>query len=174
MPGLRRGLEILSKLLSSPVFKSTTCIGRTNRRKTLSFGKHIIVSIGTGIFQDISGQVSPKDGAHAKNLRRILPQGLRKRVEVGLDMIKATLNCHREWLAFTSSLDGKAMTRNCHRLDVGLVDKPPSLDDLQKLLILQEECEDYLKPGMKELCNQVYASRCSTAVFHRSRLEPER
>ncbi|KAK0722843.1 hypothetical protein B0T26DRAFT_704224 [Lasiosphaeria miniovina] len=108
----------------------------------------IIVSVGTGIQVDADGQVVEVADEHVAHLKRLLPRGLRRKVELGLDMIRATLDCHLEWSNFKSTLNG-TLNRNSHRLDVGLMRKPPNLDDVGGLVILQHESETYLSPSSK-------------------------
>ncbi len=123
----------------------------------------IVISIGTGILVDENGQVSREENLSGINLRWLLPQGIRTRVEVGLDMIRSTLNCHREWTDFQNTLVG-SLSKNSHRLDVGLSSKPPPLDAVGTLFTLQDECEIYLKPGERE--QRYFDDRYTSADHH--------
>lgn len=109
----------------------------------------IIVSIGTGILVDREGNVVENRNDRLANLKRMLPRGVKKKVETGLDMVQATLDCHREWVDFHSTLRGR-LRKNSHRLDVGLRSKPPALDDVQSMWELNNETENYLYHGQNQ------------------------
>jgi len=63
-------------------------------------------------------------------------------------MIVSTLDCEKEWQDFLGSMrhDARFLTV-CHRLNVGLYDKPPKLDDINALVPLQQEASNFLSPG---------------------------
>lgn len=103
----------------------------------------IIVSIGTGILVDSKGNVVEHRSARLTNVKQMLPRGVKKKIETGLDMVQATMDCHREWVEFESSLRGR-LRKNSHRLDVGLRSKPPSLDDVQSMWELSSNTAAYL------------------------------
>jgi hypothetical protein len=64
-------------------------------------------------------------------------------------MVEATLNCHREWENFHSTLRGR-LRKNSHRLDVGLRSKPPALDDVESMWPLMDETQTYLFQGQHQ------------------------
>ncbi|RSL74784.1 hypothetical protein CEP53_000019 [Fusarium sp. AF-6] len=87
----------------------------------------IILSIGTGIWIDENDNYIDKP---ASRLARIFPSGMRKKIETGIEMVHAILDRNREWTDFSGPLRSR-MKRNCHRLNVGLYEKPPALDENQ-------------------------------------------
>jgi hypothetical protein len=103
----------------------------------------IIISIGTGIHVDREGRVKKSRSERLEGVKKMLPGGIRKKVEAGLDMVSATLDCHREWVDFKAATQGR-LQQNCHRLDVGLTSKPPPLDSVEKMQDLWWDCRDYL------------------------------
>ncbi|KAK3330701.1 hypothetical protein B0H66DRAFT_528046 [Apodospora peruviana] len=108
-----------------------------------SMNPDIIVSIGTGIHIDKDGRVKDTRNERLENVKKLLPGGLRKKVETGLDMVDATLDCHREWVDFKAATQGR-LRQNSHRLDVGLLNKPPPLDAVDKMQDLWWDCRNYL------------------------------
>ncbi|KAK3941958.1 hypothetical protein QBC46DRAFT_352819 [Diplogelasinospora grovesii] len=105
----------------------------------------IIVSIGTGIQVEANGRVKESRSHRLEKVKKLLPGGIRKKVEAGLDMVNATLDCHREWVDFKGAMQG-SLRRNSHRLDVGLLEKPPPLDAVQNMQSLLNDCQDYFSP----------------------------
>ena len=103
----------------------------------------IILSIGTGIHVERDGRVRSSRSEKLESVKMMLPSGLRKKVETGLDMVEATLDCHREWVDFKEATQGR-LRQNCHRLDIGLVNKPPPLDAVDKMQDLWWDCRNYL------------------------------
>ncbi|KAK4218924.1 hypothetical protein QBC37DRAFT_164801 [Rhypophila decipiens] len=103
----------------------------------------IILSVGTGIHVDRDGRVKNSRSEKLESIKRVLPSGLRKKVETGLDMVEATLDCHREWVDFKEATQGR-LRQNCHRLDIGLIDKPPHLDAVGRIPDLHWDCRQYL------------------------------
>ncbi|KAH7173285.1 uncharacterized protein B0J16DRAFT_405679 [Fusarium flagelliforme] len=103
----------------------------------------IIVSVGTGILVDDKGALIDSKSSHMDTFKAFLPKGIRKKVETGMDMVQATLDCRREWLDFNSQLRGRQRD-NCHRLDVGLTNKPPALDDVDRIYWLRGDAQRYL------------------------------
>lgn len=103
----------------------------------------IILSVGTGIHVDKEGTVKSSRSEKLESVKKMLPSGLRKKVETGLDMVEATLDCHREWVDFKEATQGR-LRQNCHRLDIGLVNKPPPLDAVDKMQDLWWDCRNYL------------------------------
>ncbi|KAM7201004.1 hypothetical protein V8F20_005013 [Naviculisporaceae sp. PSN 640] len=108
----------------------------------------IIVSIGTGVQVDTNGEMVTGDTGHTSDIKNLLPLGLRNKLKLGLDMINATLDCHREWVHFKSTLNS-TLNRNSHRIDVGLKDKPPDLDDFMRVRDLENDSETYLAPSAR-------------------------
>ncbi|KAK5656422.1 hypothetical protein OQA88_4803 [Cercophora sp. LCS_1] len=107
----------------------------------------IVVSIGTGIHVDKeTGRAKAPRNERLERIKRVLPGGLRKKVETGLDMVEATLDCHREWVDFKEATHGR-LRENCHRLDVGLDAKPPPLDAVDDMQKLYWDCRRYLQRG---------------------------
>lgn len=104
----------------------------------------MILSLGTSILVDKdTGQITNRKDDHIDTLKRLLPRGIRKKVETGLDMVQATLDCNREWVDFRSTIRGPE-GKNCHRLDIGLTSKPPSLDNVDGIASLAMESRSYL------------------------------
>jgi hypothetical protein len=97
----------------------------------------IIVSLGTGIWIDEKCKYVDKPPS---KIGRLLPKGIKKKIETGIDMVYATLDCDREWTDFSGPLRGR-YKRNCHRLNIGLYEKPPALDDIEQLVNLRVESE---------------------------------
>lgn len=93
-----------------------------------------------------------KKNPHIENLKRLVPARLRKQVETGLDMVQSTLDCHREWEDFVQGLNfDKRLRENCHRLDIGLRDKPPKPDSVDSMYQLRYEVDRYLTEGASSL-----------------------
>ncbi|KAI1427994.1 hypothetical protein F5Y12DRAFT_791152 [Xylaria sp. FL1777] len=104
----------------------------------------IVVSLGTGILVNSVGHIADKKGTKFNSVKKALPRGLRKMVKTGLDMVEATMDCNREWVDFKSAFHGR-LGRNCHRLDIGLEEKPPSLDNLDMIHILFSSSRAYIR-----------------------------
>ncbi|KAJ3538427.1 hypothetical protein NM208_g5905 [Fusarium decemcellulare] len=105
----------------------------------------IVLSVGTGILIDFDGRLIQHRRPHIESLKNFLPKGIRKKVETGLDMVQTTLDCHEEWQNFIASLRSSPINRNCHRLDVGLINKPPGLDAVDEIHNLRHASEIYLR-----------------------------
>lgn len=132
----------------------------------------IVVSVGTGILVDRTGAVDSRKSSHMQSLKTFLPRGIKKKVETGLDMVQATLDCHREWLDFSQPLRGRPLSRNCHRLDVGLSTKPPALDDVDSMRELSWTGQAYLRslesPSRSRHRIQAIARRLLATLFYLS------
>lgn len=116
----------------------------------------IVLSIGTGIQANAEG--ATKVDSRAFNLaKNIVPKGLKGKVAVGLDMIQSTLDCEKQWKDFVSAMDVKTRV-SCHRINVGLDERPPNLDDFSKLPLLKREAEEYLKPPGNTYVYDQYSS----------------
>jgi hypothetical protein len=75
----------------------------------------------------------------------MLPRGLQKNIATAYDMMLSTLNCEKEWEDFIDAhRDDPKFVKSCHRLNIGLADKPPKLDDVQSMSLLEVEARDYL------------------------------
>jgi len=118
----------------------------------------ILLSVGTGI------QVGPKGIAKSASMRqktgvRLLPRGMRGRIAVGLDVVQSTLDCNRQWDEFVTSMKWDRTThRVCHRLNIGLEDRPPNLDDISAIATLKEKARMYLKQEQRPYLNRRYKS----------------
>lgn len=58
-------------------------------------------------------------------------------------MIQSTLGCEKQWKDLVSAMDVKTRI-SCYRINVGLDERPPNLDDFSKLSLLKWEAEKYL------------------------------
>ncbi|KAF5534140.1 calcium-independent phospholipase A2, partial [Fusarium phyllophilum] len=101
----------------------------------------IVLSIGTGIWVDENWNYVDKTPTR---LAKFIPSGIRKKVETGIEMVYATLDCDREWVDFSVSPRSN-MGRNCHRLNVALFEKPAALDDVGELTNLRETSKIHLE-----------------------------
>lgn len=106
----------------------------------------VIVSLGTGV------KVDPITGIRASSppdplinaLKAMLPPGIRKKVETGVDMARNSLDCQVEWNSFVRSIRHKPrLAENSHRLNVGL-SRNFKLDDVEGINELKNECHQYL------------------------------
>jgi len=60
-------------------------------------------------------------------------------------MILSTLNCEKEWDDFVEAhRSDPNFVKNCHRLNVGLVEKPPNLDEVAQMPFLVSVTQSYL------------------------------
>ncbi|KAF7556928.1 hypothetical protein G7Z17_g1027 [Cylindrodendrum hubeiense] len=127
----------------------------------------IILSLGTGILVDKDGKVTSKRNAHMESIKNVLPKGFKKKVETGLDMVQATLDCHREWVDFSGAFRGR-LGHNCHRLDVGLTVKPPALDAIKEASSLRTACQKYLQsnPNKQDKAVPYFQPEYSNARSH--------
>ena len=116
----------------------------------------IILSIGTGVQANSEG--GAKFGGRAFNFAKMfVPKGLKGKLAVGVDMIQSTLDCEKQWEDFISATDTKTR-RSCHRINVGLNERPPNLDDFSKLQDLKREAERYLQPRANTYIYNQYSS----------------
>ncbi|GAW20800.1 hypothetical protein ANO14919_103110 [Xylariales sp. No.14919] len=136
----------------------------------------IVVSLGTGILVNSDGRAMDRKDNRFKSLKKMLPRGLKKMVETGLDMVEATMDCNREWVDFKSVFRGR-LGQNCHRLDIGLEDKPPSLDNLDAIQNLSSSsrayaglAKPYLQPEYRRAEDhiRVIARRLVASLFYLS------
>ncbi|CAF9904931.1 MAG: hypothetical protein HETSPECPRED_004827 [Heterodermia speciosa] len=118
----------------------------------------ILLSIGTGI--QIGADGTPKDVARAqKTAMRLRWKGLRGRLAVGLDVIQSTLDCNRQWDEFVSAVEWDRHThRVCHRLNIGLKERPPKLDDVDAIDDLRDKARRYMRPDHASYLNDRYPS----------------
>lgn len=105
----------------------------------------IIVSLGTGIAVDpITGQPKEKGNRAVDIFKDFLPSGIRKQVEMAIDMARSAVNCQDAWDDYRRSLPNHSpLARNCHRLNVGLLERV-GLDDVDKMQSLDDICKNYL------------------------------
>ena len=102
----------------------------------------IMLSIGTGIQIESDGTASKRH----KTARRLLPMGIRGRIAVGLDVIQNTLDCNRQWNEFVISTKwNQSNHRICHRLDIGLEERPRKIDDVAAIVALKAQARRYLR-----------------------------
>ena len=137
----------------------------------------IILSVGTGI------QVN--EGGTAKFAgERIILKGLRRRLAVGLDVIQSTLDCNRQWDEFIKSTEwDRDISSACHRLNIGLVSRPPNLDDIRAMADLEREARRYMEPEHRPYLNgryksahdhiKVVAQRLTAALFYFEEVESD-
>lgn len=118
----------------------------------------IILSVGTGI--QATGTGATKSGGQAlKVAKRLVPKGLKGKVAVGLDMIRSTLDCEKQWYDFISSRGQEAdLMGACHRINVGLSERPPNLDDVSAIPLLKWETEKYLRQEQTKYIDGKYKS----------------
>jgi hypothetical protein len=118
----------------------------------------IILSVGTGIQADTEG-TTKSVGKRLKISQMLIPKGLRGKVAVGLDMIQSTLDCDRQWSEFVSStMWDRDISSVCHRLNIGLAERPPNLDDVAAIPSLKDEAKKYLHPEETRYLDKRYAS----------------
>lgn len=105
----------------------------------------IILSVGTGIQVQASGGMKQAEGSKVNMLRKLLPRGLQKNIATAYDMLLSTLSCEKEWDDFIDAhRHDPKFIKSCHRLNVGLTGKPPKLDDIGSIPLLESEARDYL------------------------------
>ena len=118
----------------------------------------IILSVGTGIQADTGGNTKFAN-KRLKMAKKLIPKGLRGKIAVGLDMIQSTLDCDRQWNEFVSSTKwDPAISNVCHRLDIGLSERPPNLDDVDAMPTLKKQAMDYLHPEGDRYLDKRYKS----------------
>ncbi|KAL8925657.1 MAG: hypothetical protein Q9208_003340 [Pyrenodesmia sp. 3 TL-2023] len=105
----------------------------------------ILLSIGTGIQVGADG-CAKSAGKRHKTAMRLLPEGIRGKIAVGLDVIQSTVDCNRQWDEFVKSMKwDRDAHRVCHRLNIGLQERPPILDDVDAILHLKQKARWYLR-----------------------------
>lgn len=118
----------------------------------------ILLSIGTGIQVDANG-IAKSASKGQKTGMRLLPKGLRGRIAVGLDVVQSTLDCNRQWDEYVTSMKWDRTThRVCHRLNIGLEERPPNLEDISAIATLKETARMYLKQDQKPYLDHRYRS----------------
>jgi predicted acylesterase/phospholipase RssA len=111
----------------------------------------ILLSVGTGIQIGADG-AAKNAGKRQKTAHRLLPKGIRARIAVGLDVVQSTLDCNRQWDEFVKSMKWDRNTdRVCHRLNIGLKERPPNLDDVDAISYLKGEANWYLRPDQAQI-----------------------
>ena len=109
----------------------------------------IIVSLGTGKRADYDGGVNLA-GSSSLRFKNILPKGIRTKVATTYDMVLSTLDCEREWNDFVNSKREDSRFKSvCHRIDIGLEDKPPKIDAVEQLSFLEKQARQYLRKEYK-------------------------
>lgn len=104
----------------------------------------IVLSLGTGIQIGDDGKITETKDLKYEGFKKVLPQGMKRMVETGLDMVQATMNCQREWVDFKSAFRGR-LGRNCHRFNIGLQNKPPSIDQIDQVDDLSTKSQIYIR-----------------------------
>jgi hypothetical protein len=106
----------------------------------------VILSLGTGIQVGLSrlrDRLVPS--SNRERVKDLIPEGLRKNILAAYDIIASTLNCEKEWEDFVHAhRSDPQFVDICHRLNVGLLEKPPKLDDVSKIDELEEKAMNYL------------------------------
>ena len=115
----------------------------------------IVLSIGTGIQADHLG-ATKTERKKLKVAKKLIPKGLRGKVAVGLDIVQSTLDCDRQWNEFVSS--HPEIERVCHRLNIGLSERPPRLDDVPSMFTLKQQAEQYLRKENRRYLDSRYQS----------------
>ncbi|KAF4447081.1 hypothetical protein F53441_9380 [Fusarium austroafricanum] len=108
----------------------------------------IILSIGTGIWVD--EDTCEYVETPVSKLTHLIPSGMRKKIETGIEMVHAILDCNREWTDFNGPLRGR-MKRNCHRLNVGFYKEPAGLDAVDELVNLRESVKIHFNENRRGL-----------------------
>lgn len=122
----------------------------------------IVLSLGTGIQVDASGGFCEKKNMKLEALKITMPGRWRKMIDTGLDMVASTLNCQREWDNFTRAHhDGGT---KLHRLNVGLEDSPPKLDNVGSMASLREASQKYVHQDTRH--NYPFAQGYTNAYLH--------
>ena len=118
----------------------------------------ILLSIGTGIQIGTEGTATDL-AVVQKAAMRLRWKGLRGRIAVGLDVIQSTLDCNRQWDEFVSAMRWDRRThRVCHRLNIGLTERPPKLDDVAAIPDLKNKARRYMRPDQTSYLNNRYES----------------
>ncbi|KAL8786710.1 MAG: hypothetical protein Q9213_002647 [Squamulea squamosa] len=111
----------------------------------------ILLSVGTGIQVGADG-AAKSAGRGQRMSMKLLPKGIRGRLAVGHDVIQSTLDCNRQWDEFVKSMKWDRDThRVCHRLNIGFMERPPVLDDVNSIPYLKATAMKYLNPGQSEV-----------------------
>jgi len=114
--------------------------------------------VGTGIQADTEGNTKSSK-KRLKIAEKLVPKGLRGKIAVGLDMIQSTLDCERQWNEFVSSTKWDPhISRVCHRVNIGLRERPPNLDDVDSIIDLKREAKEYLDPERTQYFDKRYNS----------------
>jgi hypothetical protein len=130
----------------------------------------IILSVGTGIQADTGGETKSVS-KRAKIAKRLIPKGLRGKIAVGLDMIQSTLDCDRQWSEFLSSTKRDPnISSICHRINIGLRDRPPNLDDVEAIPSLKQEAKAYLRSEEQQYLDKRYRSAHEHTIIVARRL----
>ena len=118
----------------------------------------ILLSIGTGIQVEAEG-VAKFLSKSDKMMTWLLPLGLRGKLAMGLDVIHSTLDCNRQWDEFVASTRWDRKTSYvCHRLNIGLENPPPRIDEVGAIAHLKSEAKWYLSRSRRIYLNKNYTS----------------
>ena len=104
----------------------------------------IILSLGTGIETNIEGKTKTKD-MRRKVVKNFVPNSLQGKVAVGVEVLQNILDCKRQWDEFLRSTS-QEISNVSHRLNIGLDECPPHLDDVKSIHKLRSDAEEYLRP----------------------------
>ena len=117
----------------------------------------LVLSIGTGVQTGHSATAKSASKSKAGLIQSLIPRGLKKKFATGFDMIVATLDCSNEWKQYvTSKMQDPLFAARCHRLDVGLVDKPPKVDEVKEVGNLEREAQEYLGEHYYQYMDPLY------------------
>ncbi|KAL9609786.1 MAG: hypothetical protein Q9167_005464 [Letrouitia subvulpina] len=118
----------------------------------------ILLSVGTGIQIEAEG-VAKFLSKSEKTVMWLLPMGIRGKLAIGLDVIQSTLDCNRQWDEFVASTRwDRKISHVCHRLNIGLKDAPPHIDNFSTIASLKREAKWYLSKSRKTYLNENYTS----------------
>ncbi|KAI9883473.1 MAG: hypothetical protein M1823_004763 [Watsoniomyces obsoletus] len=124
----------------------------------------IILSVGTGIQVQHPTTARVAATRTLRAVQAMIPKGIRTKFITSVDMLKAVLDCEREWKDFVQSQShDPQLVRNCHRLDVALSDKLPKIDEVNTIQSLEYSAQSYLEPGNR---NQHYPNQPYESAHH--------
>jgi hypothetical protein len=143
----------------------------------------IVLSVSTGVQIGAQGGTKMAKKSATEQMIKVLPRGIREKLATGYDMVQSTLSCEKKWEDFCKSIRDDDSRRNVsHRLNLGLQERPPKLDEVRKRDALQHRAEDYFRPesttpyldptyktGREHL--QVVARRLIASLFYFEELE---
>ncbi|KAM5355009.1 hypothetical protein ACJ41O_001655 [Fusarium nematophilum] len=98
----------------------------------------IVVSLG-------AGAPNHRPSGARQAFSRLMPKGIRQRIELNRDMVRNAMSCSQAWDKFKETLPRRQQVKY-HRLNVAL-EKKIDLDDVKHMESLMDECKRYLDPG---------------------------